>query len=63
VEVEGRLERGISVLKARGIRHATDVRRMTLEADGIAVGPRFKSILGVLTGLPSGSAEDEEEKP
>ncbi len=60
VEVEGRLERGISVLKARGVRHATDVRRMTLEADGIAVGPRFPSIRGVLTGLPTGS---EEEQP
>jgi len=59
VEVEGRLERGISVLKARGVRHATDVRRMTLEADGIAVGPRFHSIRGVLTGLPTGLAEEK----
>ena len=59
VEVEGRLERGISVLKARGVRHATDVRRMTLEADGITVGPRFHSIRGVLTGLPTGSVEEE----
>ena len=59
VEVEGRLARGISVLKARGVRHATDVRRMTLEADGVAVGPRFNSIRGVLTGLPTGSAEEE----
>ena len=59
VEVEGRLERGISVLKARGVRHATDVRRMTLEADGIVVGPSFHSIRGVLTGLPTGSVEEE----
>ena len=30
VEVDGRLERGISVLKARGVRHATDVRRLSI---------------------------------
>ena len=32
VEVDGRLERGISVLKARGVRHATDVRRLSVGA-------------------------------
>jgi circadian clock protein KaiC len=52
VEVEGRLERGISVLKVRGVRHATDVRRMSLEAEGIVVGSRFEGMRGVLTGLP-----------
>jgi circadian clock protein KaiC len=34
VEVDGHLERGISVLKARGVRHATDVRRLDLGAAG-----------------------------
>jgi len=52
VEVEGCLERGISVLKARGVRHSTDVRRMSLEADGVVVGPRFEGLRGVLTGMP-----------
>jgi circadian clock protein KaiC len=59
VEAAGRLERGISVLKARGVRHATDMRRMTFEADGIVVGPPFHSVRGVLTGLPTGSAEEQ----
>ena len=53
VELDGRLERGISVLKARGVRHATDVRRMTFQEDGIAVGQPFKGLRGVLTGLPT----------
>jgi circadian clock protein KaiC len=52
VEIQGRLERGISVLKARGVRHATDVRRLTVESDGIAVGVPFEGLRGVLTGLP-----------
>jgi circadian clock protein KaiC len=52
VELDGRLERGISVLKARGVRHATDVRRMNFTETGVEVGPPFKGLRGVLTGLP-----------
>jgi circadian clock protein KaiC len=53
VEQNGCLERGISVLKARGVRHATDVRRLSVEAHGVEVGAPFKSLRGVLTGLPT----------
>jgi circadian clock protein KaiC len=52
IELEGRLERGISVLKVRGARHSTDVRRMNLEGGGIEIGSPFKGLHGVLTGLP-----------
>jgi len=52
VEIEGRLERGLSVLKARGLRHATDVRRLAVEAGGVQVGAPFEGLRGVLTGLP-----------
>lgn len=52
VELDGKLERGISVLKARGVRHATDVRRMNFTEHGIEVGEPFKGLRGVLTGLP-----------
>jgi circadian clock protein KaiC len=55
VEVEGALDRGIFVLKARGVRHATEVRAMSLGADGITVGSRFQGARGVLTGLPVAS--------
>jgi len=53
VELDGNLERGSSVLKARGVRHATDVRRMNFTATGIEVGQPFKGLRGVLTGLPT----------
>jgi hypothetical protein len=46
------LERGISVLKARGVRHETEVRRMSFTESGIEVGSAFKGLRGVLTGLP-----------
>ncbi len=52
VELDGNLERGISVLKARGVRHATDVRRMNFTEKGVEVGSPFKGLRGVLTGLP-----------
>ena len=53
MELEGSLERGISVLKARGVRHVTDVRRMNFTDKGIEVGEPFKGLRGVLTGLPT----------
>lgn len=52
VELEGRLERGLSVLKARGVRHATDVRRLSVGEGGVQVGLPFEGLRGVLTGLP-----------
>jgi circadian clock protein KaiC len=59
IEVKGGLDRGIFILKARGVRHATEVRTMSLEADGITVGPRFEGARGVLTGLPVASFPED----
>ena len=53
VELDGSLDRGISVLKTRGSRHATEVRRMTISENGLKVGAPFRGLRGVLTGLPS----------
>jgi len=52
VEVDGHLERGISVLKARGVRHATDARRLRIGDGVIDVEAAFTGLHGVLTGLP-----------
>jgi circadian clock protein KaiC len=57
VEIEGRLERGLSVLKARGVAHATDVRRLDVERGGVVVGEPFEGMRGVLTGLPVPAAQ------
>ena len=59
VEQDGRLDRGISVLKARGVRHATDVHRMFVKERGVEVGAPFKGLRGVLTGLPTPSGAKE----
>ncbi len=52
IELDGHLERGISVLKVRGVKHSTEVRKMTVGAKGVEVGSAFKGLRGVLTGLP-----------
>jgi len=52
VEVDGRLERVMFVLKARGIGHITELRRLLIDGRGAHVGPRFEDLRGVLTGIP-----------
>jgi circadian clock protein KaiC len=52
VEVEMRLVRAISVLKARGVNHASELHQLTIDASGPRVGPPFKDLRGILTGIP-----------
>ena len=60
VELQGRLERAISVLKARGIQHESELRSLLIEKGGLkVVSGRFKDMRGVLTGLPSYAPEGE----
>lgn len=54
VELGGRLERALSVIKARGVPVNTELRALTIGPAGVEVsghGP-FKDLRGVLTGLP-----------
>jgi circadian clock protein KaiC len=52
VEVAGRLERAVFVLKARGTGHASELRRFQIDDRGAHVGARFEDLRGVLTGIP-----------
>lgn len=56
VELGGRLERALSVIKARGVDVNTEVRGMTIGPRGVEVSERapFREMRGVLTGLPTG---------
>ncbi len=52
VEIEGRLDRAISVIKARGVAHDSELRGYKI-GDGLrVVSGRFKDFRGVLTGIP-----------
>jgi circadian clock protein KaiC len=54
VELGGRLDRAVSVIKARGVDVDTEVRGMTIGPRGVEVSERapFKEFRGVLTGIP-----------
>jgi circadian clock protein KaiC len=52
IEVQGQLGRAVLVLKARGIGHATELRRFVIDDHGAHVGTRFQDLRGVLTGIP-----------
>jgi circadian clock protein KaiC len=51
-EIAGGLERAIAILKARGIQHASELRRFTIDKGGVHVGRQFTELGGVLTGVP-----------
>lgn len=55
VELGGRLERALSIIKARGVAVNTELRRMTIGPAGVEVSERspFKDLRGILTGLPA----------
>jgi circadian clock protein KaiC len=58
VEVDGHLQKAISVVKARGIQHLTEMRELTVEAGkgGVRVTKgRFENMRGILTGVPTPS--------
>lgn len=50
VEHGQRLARAVSVLKARGVAHETEVRRLSIGPGGVQVGKAFGNLRGVLTG-------------
>jgi len=52
VELDGRLERAVFVLKARGVAHSTELRHAEIDDTGFHVGDPFVALRGVLTGLP-----------
>ncbi len=59
LEIGAKLERAISVIKARGIKHDSELRSLTIDSGGPKVTRgRFKDLRGVLTGLPVGATAE-----
>lgn len=52
-EANGEVQQAISVFKKRGSAHERTLRRFTVDANGIGVGPVLKDFHGVLTGVPT----------
>ncbi len=60
LEIDGRLDRAISVLKARATGHARDLRTFAITNHGASVGGSLTRLRGVLTGLPVPISADSE---
>jgi circadian clock protein KaiC len=52
VEIEGRLDRVMAVVKTRHSAHDTHIRHYTVNAGGLVVGETMSGYRGVLTGVP-----------
>jgi circadian clock protein KaiC len=53
VEIESELETALTVLKARGSKHAKDIRQYAIAEHGIVIETKFAGHQGILTGFPS----------
>jgi circadian clock protein KaiC len=63
VEVEGKLEKMLAVVKMRSSRHATDIRRYTIDGSGVVVAEAEQRYHGMFTGVPIILAEGAESLP
>lgn len=52
VELEGKLEKVLAVVKMRSSGHATDVRRYTIDGSGVVMAEAEHSSRSMLTGVP-----------
>jgi circadian clock protein KaiC len=59
IEVAGERNRGLSVLKSRGMPHSNKIREFTLGGRGLELIPAFRGAQGFL----SGSAREAEQHP
>lgn len=53
VEIESELETALTILKARGSKHAKDIRKYEITRKGISIETKFSGHQGILTGFPS----------
>jgi circadian clock protein KaiC len=52
VEIDGCLQKVLSVVKMRGSDHATDFRAYQLTSDGAVMGGSLANYRGITTGVP-----------
>jgi circadian clock protein KaiC len=52
VEIDGRLERVIAVMKMRGSNHSRELHRYDIDDHGIQIGKPLRGYRGILTGVP-----------
>ena len=63
IEVEGKVEKALAVMKMRTSRHDTSIRRYSIESAGVVVGAPVHGSGGALTGVPLVRAEGAATLP
>jgi circadian clock protein KaiC len=67
IELKGRLQRIMAVVKVRGSAHSKDMRAFEITEEGIVMGETLGSYEGLLTGspelLPSAPSKTDDQKP
>jgi circadian clock protein KaiC len=53
VEIDGRLEKVLAVVKMRGSSHSTDFRVYELTSSGAVIGKALRGYHGITTGVPT----------
>ncbi|MFW5878494.1 MAG: RAD55 family ATPase [Myxococcota bacterium] len=62
VETQGRLDRALAVIKARGVGHGRELVGLMIGGKGVEVGGPLSELQGVLTGLPHKASAGETGK-
>lgn len=69
IELQAQIRRAITVLKSRGSNHDKTLRELVIDDGAVRIGPPFRNLSGLMTGMPriineaalnrSGSPEEE----
>ena len=62
IESQGRMLRGIVLLKMRGSPHDSSIREYTIDKGGMHIGEPFRDVVGILSGNPNWSVDGEGEQ-
>jgi circadian clock protein KaiC len=61
VEMNGKMRRGLTVLKMRGSQHDKDIREMVIDGSGMHIGQPYRNVSGILAGHPVQAALEAQE--
>ena len=58
VEMESEMRRAVHIIKMKGSQHDKEIRQFTITSKGIEVEAMFEGREGLLSGIPTESAEE-----
>lgn len=62
-EASGEVQQAISIFKKRGSHHERTIRRISINSNGVQIGPVLKDFHGILTGVPKLKSSLTHESP